>query len=69
MLKHLYEKYGKESHETVVRAYNAGETRIDKALKGIGKPLKDETINYFHQLMALQVLLTDITTDNVYKLR
>lgn len=69
MLSHLYSKYGKDSHETVVRAYNAGETRIDKALKGIGKPLKDETINYYHQLLSLQVLLNDITTDNIYKLR
>ena len=69
MLKHLYEKYGREEHETVVRAYNAGETRIDRALKGIGKPLTDETLNYYQQLLALQILLDDIVGDNVYKLR
>ena len=69
MLKHLYEKYGKENHETVVRAYNAGERRINNALKGLGRPLKDETINYYAQLMALQMLLDDITGDNIYKLR
>ena len=56
MLKHLYEKYGKDN-KTVVRAYNAGETRIDKARKGIGKPLKDETLNYYPQLMALQKIM------------
>ena len=69
MLSHLYSKYGKNSHETVVRAYNAGETRIDKALKGLGKPLTDETLNYYNQLMALQILLDDITSSNVYGLR
>jgi hypothetical protein len=57
MLKHLYEKYGKNNEETIVRAYNAGETRIDKALNGLGKPLKDETLNYYKQLMALQQLI------------
>jgi membrane-bound lytic murein transglycosylase D len=57
MLKHLYEKYGKNSHEVVVRAYNAGETRIDRALKGIGKPLTHETLNYLPQLLALQEIM------------
>ncbi len=69
MLSHLYSKYGKNNHETVVRAYNAGETRIDKALKGLGKPLTDETLNYYNQLMALQILLDDITSGNLYGLR
>ncbi len=57
ILKYLYEKYGKDNHETVVRAYNAGETRIDRARKGLGKPLKDETLNYFSQLMSLQQIM------------
>jgi len=57
ILRHLYDKYGHDQHETVTRAYNAGETRINKALKVIGKPLKDETLNYFFQLMALQILI------------
>lgn len=69
ILKHLYEKYGRDNHETVVRAYNAGETRIDKALKGLGKPLSDETLNYYNQLMALQILLDDMTGFNKYGLR
>ncbi len=69
LLSDLYSKYGKDQHETVARAYNAGETRIDKALKGIGKPLKDETLNYYNQLLALQMLLDDITDQNIYGLR
>ncbi len=69
ILKHLYEKYGRDSHETVVRAYNAGDIRIDKNLKKKGKPLKPETLNYYNQLMALQILIDDMTSENRYKLR
>lgn len=82
MLKHLYEKYGRDAHKKVVMAYNAGEFRIDCqnpkskklalrcAERGIlGKQLTDETLNYFPQLMALQMLLDDITDQNIYELR
>ena len=57
ILRHLYDKYGNDQHKTVLMAYNAGETRIDRALRGIGKPLRDETLNYFHQLLALQNIM------------
>lgn len=82
MLKHLYEKYGRDADKKVVMAYNAGEFRIDCqnpkskklalrcAERGIlGKPLTDETTNYYEQLMALQMLLDDITDQNIYELR
>ncbi len=81
MLKHLYEKYGKND-EKIVQAYNAGEFRIDcqspktKSLalrcasRGIlRKQLTTETLNYYHQLMSLQMLLDDITSNNIYRLR
>ena len=69
-LKVLYEKYGKDNHKTVLRAYNAGEFRIDcqnpkskKMIKRcatagiLGKPLKPETLNYYQQLLGLRNIL------------
>jgi hypothetical protein len=57
ILRYLYDKYGKNQHETVLRAYNAGETRIDRAMKGLGSPLKPQTLNYYFQLLALKNIL------------
>ena len=76
MLAHLYNKYRnhklvKKSQldKVVVMAYNAGETRIDKWLRGEGKPLKPETINYYFQLLAIQELIDDIENGNGFGLK
>ena len=65
----VYIKNPDDIDRFVVMAYNAGQTRVDNALKGMGKPLKPETLNYYFQLTALQVMLDDITNKNIYELR
>lgn len=60
LLTHLHKKY--QSWEHALMAYNAGETRIDNYLLGVGPPLKAETLNYYPQLRALQKIIEDIST-------
>jgi hypothetical protein len=76
MIKYLYSKYSRDDRvkkkdldRIVVMAYNAGETRINKWLDGKGKPLKPETMNYYEQLMAIQMILEDIEGPNSFGFR
>lgn len=58
LLKELYDRYG--DWKLVLMAYNSGQPRIDKYLKGEGDPLTFETLNYFTQLMAIQKYIEGI---------
>jgi len=47
-----YQKY--KDWRLTMMSYNAGEPRVDRYIKGKGKPLTFETANYYNQLMAIQ---------------
>ena len=59
LLNKLYRKY--KDWELALMAYNAGRSRINNYLSGIGPPLKPQTINYYPQLRALQKIIDDIS--------
>jgi len=58
ILKRLYSKYG--NWRDSLMGYNAGSGRIDNYLKGKGKPLTFETLNYYTQLLAIQEYMKEV---------
>jgi hypothetical protein len=58
LLNRLYQKYN--DWTLTLQAYNAGEGRIDNYLKGKGKPLTFETLNYETQISAIQKYIEGI---------
>lgn len=52
LLKDLYGRY--KNWRLALLAYNSGQPRIDAYLRGEGKPLTFETLNYYQQLLAIQ---------------
>lgn len=58
LLLRLFHRY--DDWSLSLMAYNAGPGRIDNWIKGKGKPLTFETLNYYSQLLAIQKYIEGI---------